>query len=333
MKRVGNLFDSFCSIENLFNAAHTAFKGTKRKNKNAEYLFNLEKNLFNLQEKLIQDKYSPGKYRYFKIYEPKERLISVAEIEDRIIHHALINVLSPTYEKVFIYDSYATRKMKGSHKAISKAQKLSIKYKWFLKTDIEKYFDSINHDVLIKLISKKIKDKKVVKIVQKIIFNSDFSKNINTGKGLPIGNLTSQFFANVYLNEFDHYVKETLMLPYVRYMDDMLFFSNNKSELKKLFVIINTYLTQEMLLKIKAKSIIFNRVSLGIPFLGFRIFPKLIRVKRENIIRMKKKIISKEKQYKLGYITDDQLFRSVNSTIEFIKHADSLNLRKKIFGL
>lgn len=333
MKRVGNLFDSFCSIENLFNAAHKAFKGTKRKNKNAEYSFNLEKNLFNLQEKLIQDKYNPGKYRYFKIYEPKERLISVAEIEDRIIHHALINVLSPTYEKAFIYDSYATRKMKGSHKAISKAQKLSIKYKWFLKTDIKKYFDSINHDKLIKLISKKIKDVKIIKIVQSVIYNSDLSKNIYSGKGLPIGNLTSQFFANVYLNEFDHYVKETLRLPYVRYMDDMLFFSNNKSELKKVLVCINTYLTKEMFLKIKPKSIVFNRVSLGIPFLGFRIFPKLIRVKRENIIRMKKKITSREKQYKLGYITDDQLFRSVNSTIAFIKHANSLSLRKKIFGL
>jgi len=202
MKRIGNLYEKVISFKNLYKAFTKAKRGTKN-TESLKFFYNLENELFTLYQELSTKIYKPVKYRYFKIYEPKEREISVASFRDRIVHHAIINILEPIYENIFIYDSYATRKEKGTHRAIKRAQEYLKKNKWYLKADIKKYFESINPDILMQILQTKIKDKDLLLLIEVIIRNSGEKKS-----GLPIGNLTSQFFANVYLDKFDHYIKD-----------------------------------------------------------------------------------------------------------------------------
>lgn len=331
MKRIGYLYEELLEFENLSKSFRQSFKGSKKQEQNSEYYYFLENKLLQLQAKLQSSTYQPAKYRYFKIYEPKERQISVACFEDRIVHHALVNMLEPIYEKVFIYDSYATRKNKGIHKAIERAQCFLKKNRWFLIIDIEKYFASINHKILMKILKRKIKDEKLAGLVELIIKNNDISQN-KEDSGLPIGNLTSQFFANVYLDQFDHYVKENLRLDYIRYMDDMVFFSDDKELLKEILKLSKSYLENNLLLTIKPKSIVINTRLHGLSFLGYRIYPCLIRIKNENIKRMKKKIKLKESEFRTGKIDQETLSQSVRSMIEFIKTADSVQLKRSIYG-
>lgn len=332
MKRYGHLFEKLYDFENLLSAFYKSFRGLKKKELNSDYFFYLESNLLSLQSKLRLKTYQPAKYRYFKIHEPKARLISVAGFEDRIVHHALVNVLEPIYERIFIYDSYATRKSKGSHRAIARAQQFMKRNRWFLKIDIKQYFGSIDHLVLINILKRKIKDPKIIALIDVIIKNNDISQNIDDGIGLPIGNLTSQFMANIYLDQFDHYVKENLKVDYVRYMDDMVFFANDKDRLKEILQLSSIYLGRRLKLTIKPGSIILNNRIHGLSFLGFRIFAAIIRVKNENIKRMKKNIKKKEWEYKRGIISEEKLSQSVSSIIEFIKTANSERLRQNIYG-
>lgn len=210
MRRTGRLKDAFLSFENLYSAFKKAFKGTK--NYAAfQFAYQVEKELFQLHQELAQEVYLPGDYAYFTTYDPKERMISVAPFRDRVVHHALVNILEPIYEKRFIYDSYATRKGKGTHRAIRRAQEFLKSNHWYLKMDIRKYFDSINHQVLLAILRRTIKDAFILRLSEKIVAKGGNGVTGVTGvTGLPIGNLTSQFFANVYLDIFDHYIKEDL---------------------------------------------------------------------------------------------------------------------------
>mgnify|MGYP000698110521 FL=1 len=205
MKRYGYLFADVVSFENLLSAFKQAFQGVGKKYYSLKYWANLESNLFKLQEELKKGSYQPGDYRYFKIYKPKEREIAVADFRDRIVHHGIVNILEPIYERIFIYNSYATRKNKGTHKAVKKAQQYLQDNFWYFKTDIKKYFDSIDHQLLISILNRKIKNQQLLDLMTKIIFNGG-----EQGKGLPIGNLTSQFLANIYLDQLDHYLKDKL---------------------------------------------------------------------------------------------------------------------------
>jgi len=200
MRRIGNLRETFLSFSNLYAAWKKAFKSTKTAEA-YEYSFHLERNLFALQAELGSGSYLPGAYRYFSITDPKKRIISVAPFRDRIVHHALVNILEPIYERSFFCHSYATRKNKGVHKAISQAQVYLRKNCWYLKMDIAKYFDSIDHNILFELLYRKIKDECILSVCRKIMDKGGDGK-----RGLPIGNLTSQFWANVYLDRFDHFI-------------------------------------------------------------------------------------------------------------------------------
>ena len=276
MRRIGNIWGPFLSFANLYSAWKKAFRST-RTAEAYEYSFHLERNLFELQAKLHSGVYVPGDYRYFQIVDPKERRISVAPFEDRIVHHALVNVLEPVYERCFFYHSYATRKNKGTHKAISQAREYLRKNRWYLKMDIAKYFDSIDHDILYELLSKKIKDQFILSLCRKIM-----DKGGDGIRGLPIGNLTSQFWANVYLDCFDHFVKEELAVPcYLRYMDDFVVFSDEKAALKKLRPLMKDYLLAKLKLRIKPAATLLNSRLHGLPFLGFLVKPFILRKNRQ----------------------------------------------------
>ncbi len=332
MRRVGNLFEKVYDFKNLLSAFNNAFKGKKSVRACCLYNFNLEREILILQDELESGAYKPGRYKYFKIIEPKERVISVAPFRDRIVHHALINVIGPLFERRFIYDSYATRKDKGTHRAVRRSQQFFRHNRYYLKFDIRKYFDSINHDILFSLLSRKIKDTRLLSLLSIIIKNSDLSRNNVVGKGLPIGNLTSQFFANVYLDLFDHYIKDELGIKhYVRYMDDCVLFDKNIDTLKEYLRLSEYFLMHRLGLVIKEKSIIINSSLNGLPFLGYRVFPSTLRLKKENIRRLKAKLKLREVQLNNGTISEEKFYNSTLSIINYALFADSLKLRRALF--
>lgn len=326
MKRVGNLYPKITDFSNLYMAFKKAFRGTNRSRDTLRFYFDMENELLRLQDELKSGTYKPSSYRYFKIYDPKERIISVAPFRDRVVHHAIVNVLEPIYEKAFIYDSYATRKSKGTHKAILRAQSFLKKNKWFLKADVQKYFETIYHNLLMEILSRKIKDRDILNLLGSIIENGGCE-----GKGLPIGNLTSQVLANVYLNPFDHYVKSELkMMYYIRYMDDFVIFSDNKDALKFLRKDIEFFLERELQLRLKPKALILNQRLNGLSFLGARIFPNLLRIKKDSLKRCMSKLHNRLRMWESGHLTEDTFKMSLSSIAGHMSFFNTSSLRRNI---
>ncbi len=242
MKRYRNLWPQIIAFENLLLASKKAQKSKRFHPNVLKFNYNLESELFTLQEELIQKTYQPGKYRTFRIFEPKPRLISAAPYRDRVVHHALCNIIIPLLDKSFIDDSYANRQGFGTHRALKRLIDFARSSHYVLQCDIKKYFPCIDHLILKSLIRKKIKCVDTLWLIEKIIDCSNEQETVldyfaednlltplERKKGLPIGNLTSQFFANIYLNGLDHYLKENVKArKYLRYVDDFALFSNDK---------------------------------------------------------------------------------------------------------
>jgi RNA-directed DNA polymerase len=203
MRRVNNLYTAVIAFDNLYAAYRRALKGNEGKMPGLRFFFHAENEIIRLHRELADGSYMPGDYHYFTCFEPKERIIAVAPFRDRVVHHAIVGVLNPIYEKIFISDSYATRKNMGVHKAIERAQYFIRRNAWYLKSDILKYFNSVDHKVLLKLFARKIKDNRLLDLLDKITVNGG-----SEGRGIPIGNQTSQFFSNIYLDQLDHFLKE-----------------------------------------------------------------------------------------------------------------------------
>jgi len=343
MKTVKNIYPQIYEFGNLLAAAKKAQKG-KRQQKNVAYFnFNLEKQLTTLKQQLEDKSYQPGKYKTFTIYEPKQRMISAAPYIDRVVHHAVCNIIEPVFEKSFIYDSYANRKGKGTHKALDRYKKFAQLNRYVLKMDIKNYFPSIDHQILKSLIRKKIGCKQTLHLIDLIIDNSNPQKpslenfpgdNLFTAverkKGLPIGNLTSQFFANIYLNPLDHFIKEKLQLKYyIRYVDDFVVFSNSKKELHETLIKINDFLTGLRLKLHKNKSKVFP-VSVGIPFLGHKMYPYYSLLKNDNVKRFRKKLKKKVKLLKQEEMSVDELYKSIQSWGAHARYSKTYKLRKAI---
>jgi len=303
LKRYNNLFNSITSFENLCLALRKAQSGKKNKDIVSKFIYIQEIELLKLQNEILQKRYNPGKYTTFYIYDKKKRLISAAPFRDRIVHHALCNVIEPIFEKSFIHDTYANRTGKGTHKAIKRCAEYSRVNKYVLKFDIKKYFASIDHEILKTIICSKIKDKDTLWIINLIIDNSNKQEEISDyffddhlftpierKKGLPIGNQTSQLFANIYLDPLDHYIKEKLRCQfYIRYVDDCLLFADNKEELWK----IGEKIIHELeffRLKIHPTKYHIIPVQCGIPFLGYRIFSEYYFLDKNNIHRFKRRM-------------------------------------------
>lgn len=322
MKRIANLFPEIVSFTNLYTAFRKAFKGSRHSREALKFNFYLEKELLQLQQELINKSYQPGAYHHFQIYDPKERTISVAPFSDRVVHHAIVNVLEPLYEKRFIFDSYATRKYKGTHKAIRRAQWFLRQNRWYLKADIEKFFPTVNHQKMMELLERKIKDPHCLWLLERIIINGG-----ENGRGIPIGNLTSQFLANVYLHPLDMFIKQRLSVShYLRYMDDFVLFSPEKEPLKEWLEEINEYVAGELLLRLKEKSLRLNQRQHGLSFLGARIFPGTIRLRRENLKRVIKKYRHRVFEYQAGQLDEEGLKRSLVSMHGHLNFFDSRSL-------
>ncbi len=306
MRRVNHLFPQLTAFSNLYQAWLKARKGTGWTSETTRFSFNLERELLMIQQQLRDFSYQPGKFRYFSIRDPKPRRIAVAPFNDRVVHHALVQILMPVFEPTFIYHSYATRTGKGTHKSIIQAQQFIRQYSWYYKFDIKHFFETVNHDVMLALIARKVKDKAVLQLCEKII------RNAPDDSGLPIGNLTSQFFANVYLNPLDHFIKEQLGVKgYLRYMDDFVLFSNSKEELKHWQQALEVFVTLQLKLKLKNKACWLNSSQAGLSFLGMRIFPGLLRHCPANRKRSLKKLNNRIKAFEKGDIAEQQMTDSI----------------------
>lgn len=315
LKRVGNLFEQVVSFENLLTAARLAMQGCGNTPAVCRFAYRLEPEILRLQEELESGTYRPGRYRYFQVFDPKQRLIAVAPFRDRVVHHAVVRILTPVYERCFIFDSYATRPGKGTHAAIRRARGFVRAYPWYLKADVEKYFDNVDHDILMAILARKIKDQRLLELVERII------RNVPAAKGLPIGNLTSQFLANVYLDPFDHEIKDRLGIRgYVRYMDDFILFGRSRQGLLELRAYVDDYLRERLRLSLKINATWLNRSSHGLSFLGMRIFPRFIRIRPENRRRSLKRMAKTVERWQEGRIDEDKMAQSVSSIAGHLRY-------------
>lgn len=293
-----------------------------------------EENLDRVRNDILGLAYEPGEYRYFKVYEPKERQIMALPFYDRVVQHAINNVLEPIFNKRFISHSYACRKDKGMHAASDALQ--CWLYDWdkyhkdqplyAIKADIHHYFQSITHEILKAEIRNIIKDKQALVLIERII---DHNGQMPDGVGIPVGNLTSQLFANIYLNKLDQYAKHMLGVGmYVRYMDDFIILSPDKEKLRYWLAEIERFLRDELRLELNPKTTILAAKN-GIDFVGYKHRATHRKVRPDSIKRIKKTI----KKYERGKITKEQLQKSIQSWTGHAGHADSYNLRKKIITL
>jgi retron-type reverse transcriptase len=344
MKRLGNLWSHLVSFDNLLRAAEKACTGKRFRATTAAFHFNLEHELWRLNEELSGKTYRPGDYRTFFIHEPKKRQISAAPYRDRVVHHALTQVLEPIFEKCFIGDSYACRRGKGTHAAVDRCQEFARQFRYVLKADIQKFFPSIDHEILKRLVARRIKDPDLLWLVSQLIDRSNAQEEVQNWfpgddlfapgerrRGIPIGNQTSQFFANVYLDPLDHFVKERLRSRgYVRYVDDFLVFSDDKKHLADVQRQIADFLTDFRLRLHPTKNVVFP-VTAGIRFLGYRVFATHRLLVKENVWRFRRRLKKMQGQYARHEISLHDARQRIMSWIGHARHADTEKLRQRLF--
>lgn len=345
MKVYSDLFPGLCSFDNLYHAYRKARKGKRSKAQVAAFEYNQEEELLRLQEELLNDSWKPGPYHSFYIHDPKKRLISAAPFRDRVVHHALCRQIEPIWEALFIPDSYANRIGKGTHRAILRCQQFTRRYRYVLQCDIEQFFPSIDHVILENVLARRIHDPAVMNLIQKILlsgqgvlsteyqmhwFQNDDLLAALRPRGLPIGNLTSQFWGNVYLNDFDHFVKRQLgCTAYLRYVDDFLLFSDHKSNLWEWKKAIDERLAG-LRLTLHEPQVFPART--GIPFLGFRIYPQHRLLKRKRGLAFQRRLKTLMKGWLSGAISFQNLQDSVRSWAAHAAWGDTFGLRKAVLG-
>jgi len=347
MKPYHNLYSKVWDWDNLLLAYRKASKGKRGKPPAARFEYHLEDNLVQLQAELRDQSYRPGPYASFYIHEPKRRLISAAPFRDRVAHHGLCNVIEPLFERRFIFDSYANRVGKGTHRALDRCQQFARRYRYVLPCDARQFFPSIDHAILWDILSRVIADEDVMWLVDRILvsgigvlseeydmvyFPGDDLLAVQRPRGLPIGNLTSQFWANCYLDPFDHFVKRELgCKAYLRYVDDALLFSDDKRQLwgwREASIERMAHLR----LTIHEERAQVRPVSEGIPFLGFVVFRHRRRLKRRKGITYRRRLQALAEQYADGEITLEQVTASVQGWVNHARYGDTLALREALLG-
>lgn len=342
-----SLFSQVVDWSNLLLAYRKASKHKRGKSSAATFEHQLADNLLVLQDDLINQTYIPGDYSHFLIHDPKKRKISAAPFRDRVVHHALCNVIEPLFEAQFIANSYANRMGKGTHRACDVLQRYSQQYRYCLRVDIEKHFPSIDHQILFDILADTVADKYVLCLIKQIIdsargilydeyemyyFKGDDLFAVNRGRGLPIGNLTSQFWSNVYLNPLDWFITQDLgCRAYLRYVDDFVLFSYSKKQLyfwKQ--AIIDFLATLRLIIHERESQVIL--CDKGIPWLGFVIYPTHRRLKSRNVVKFTRRLEHNLNLYQQGRISFAELDASVQGWINHVSYADTWGLRSHIFN-
>tara|TARA_R110002096_G_C14552327_1_gene719300 strand:+ start:366 stop:1424 length:1059 start_codon:yes stop_codon:yes gene_type:complete len=345
-KTFKHLWEQIIDWDNLLLAYQKCRRRKRFKSPATVFDYCWENHLTELQRELSSGHYAPGEYRHFFISDPKPRKISAAPFRDRVVHHALVNILEPIYERRFIFDSFACRTGKGTHRAIDRAQYFLRRYDWCLKTDIVRFFPNIDHELLTAQLSKMICDSQTMQLISTILhsgvdvlkteascrfFPGDNLFSLLRPRGLPIGNLTSQFLANVFLDPLDHFIKEDLKVPgYVRYADDLLLFSNSKRELWNWRDQIVLFLEKQRLHLHPNKTHIRSHKS-GVSFLGFRLSRLGKRLKQEIIRRFKMRIRRLRWKRLRGEVTFSQIEASLKSWLAHASQANSIGVRQDLW--
>jgi hypothetical protein len=340
------MYTQLCSWENLLRAYGNASRGKRGQPSVAAFEYRLEDNLLALQRELLDGGYTPSGYVSFLIHEPKRRLISAAPFRDRVVHHALCQLIEPVFERSFIFDSYANRVGKGTHRALDRCQQFARRYAYVLQCDIEQFFPAIDHELLMAALAQKLNDARVLDLCELILrsgravhhdmyvphyFPGDDLFAVNRARGLPIGNLTSQFWANVYLNAFDHFVKRELRCPaYVRYVDDILLFA----EVPRLLwewrmALIERLMRFRLTLHANAQP---HSVTNGIPFLGFVVFPEHRRLKGRKVVHLRRRLDRALQLYCRGDILLSGVTSSVRGWVNHVRYGNTIGLRKAVLG-
>jgi retron-type reverse transcriptase len=344
VKSHSHLFDQICAFENLYLASKKAEKGKRFRHEVAEFNARRFENLLEIQALLRAGQYPFGHFRTIKIVQPKPRLISAAPYPDRVVHHALINMIGPLFEHKFIRDSYANQTGKGTHAALDRCTYYARRYRYVWQLDIRKYFPSIDHQILLTEIARTICCSQTLALITQIIDTSNPQEPANfyfpdddlfapfeRRRGMPIGNLTSQFFANVYLNAFDHFVKEKLRLPgYIRYVDDALAFSDDKEQLRECQARSQIFL-DGWRLRLNPKKNVIYPAQQGIPFLGFRVYPTHRRLLPSGVKRSRKRLRALRRAYRAGRFSREKINASVQAWLGHVRHGDTWGLRRSLF--
>ena len=338
-------YAEMCTWQNLYAAYRAAARGKRGRQAAAGFEFRLEDNLLELQTELLEHRYRPGPYASFTIHEPKRRLISAAPFRDRVVHHALCQLIEPAFERSFIEHSYANRVGKGTHRALDTCERWAKRYRYALVCDIRQFFPSIDHSLLQRTLNRRIQDGDLRRLIGIILesgvgvlsedydmvyFPGDDLFAANRPRGLPIGNLTSQFWANCYMSSFDHFVNRELGCPaYLRYVDDMLFFSDDPAQLRGWRAAAMQRLAA-LRLTLHEESAQAQPCASGIPFLGFVVYPAYRLLKRRKGIAYRRRLRSMLRSYRRTRQGKDAIAGSLRGWINHVRYGDTWGLRRAI---
>lgn len=339
MKIYKELFNQITSLENIVTAWEE-FRSDKDKKADVQaFEFSLEQNLFSLHRDLVTRKYTHGPYTGFYIRDPKVRHIHKATVRDRVLHRAVFRILNPIFEQTFIANSFSCRINKGTHKGVLAAESMIRKESrnytkpcYALKCDVRKFFDSIDHEILLAILKKRIVDPDTMWLMDQIV--RSFSAGQTTlfdRHCLPIGNLTSQLFANVYMNEFDQFAKQKLKIKhYARYTDDFVVISTNKKYLEDLLDPIQKFLSERLKITLHPKKISIRIVGRGLDYLGYVILPHYLLMRSKTKHRIFRKLKYRVAQYREGVIDEHFLSQSLQSYLGALSHADTFQLSEDL---
>jgi RNA-directed DNA polymerase len=332
--KLSNNYNYIISVDNLLSAWKEFLCGKKLRKDVQEFERNLMNNILSLHRDLKNKTYKHSSYYAFNISDLKPRNIHKASVRDRLLHHALYRILYPFFDRTFIFDSYSCRLNKGTHKAINRFREFSYKVSknnsktcWVLKCDIRKFFANINHNILLNILAEYIPDKDILWLLREIVIS--FNTKPNTG--LPLGNLISQLFVNIYMNKFDQFIKHKLKVKYyIRYADDFVIIDSNQEYLNNLIEPIANFLNIELKLDLHPQKTEIRKFEQGIDFLGYVILPHyaILRTKTKN--RMFRKIKDNKEKLNRGLITKDTFNQSLQSYYGIIGHCSGYNLNQEI---
>ena len=327
MKRVGQLMERIVHPENLREAFLRAARGKTEKKEVRRFRENLDAELDGIARRLMSGEYQFDSYHFFTIYDPKKRQICAAPFADRVTFHAMMRICHPVFDNFQIFDSYASRKAKGQYQALERARQFARKYRWFAKLDVCSFFDSINHGVMMQQLASLFKDKLLLMHFQTLLD----SYHATPGTGLPIGNLTSQYFANHYMAVADHYAKEQLGVKgMVRYMDDVIFFGNDKRLLLEQVSRYTAFVRQKLLMDLH--PMVLNRTGCGVPFLGYVVYRYKLRLNERSIRRYKHKVSDLSVELQSGILGEKEFLFRMSALTAFVRKADCRSFRQKVYS-
>ncbi|HMP79350.1 MAG TPA: RNA-directed DNA polymerase [Pirellulaceae bacterium] len=323
MRRTANLFDRIYEPENLRLAFHKAARGRRGQAVVQQFAANVDRHIAAMSAAIGEGTLPVGRFHQFLIRDPKERVITAPCFDERVLHHAIMNVCEPVMDRWLIDDTFACRAGKGREAAIQRAQGFTQHAEWFLKLDVRKYFDSVRHDHLLALLERRFKDLRLLELLKIIIIKSYRGE---LGVGLPIGSLTSQHFANFYLGWLDRFLKESLRVRwYVRYMDDMVLWHSSREALAEMHGRCAEFASQQLQLEFKPGVV--QRTGVGVAFLGCRIRPTHVELNRRSKRRWRRRVRVLERAERLGLISESNLQQRLVALTAFSKAAGAKSWR------